>query len=248
MQPVIRSAFVLTICLIGLAAVVATTPAAAQSESLSKQLDPQISQGGGAYRDAVGQSATTEIRYYDPNRPAPELSLDEAFEPEETEQRDDFSRSFDVPRVPAAMIGFLVLVVVIFIIVNTVGAPSVSFSSTNDTRSKRADPQSKAEDAPPPEFTGGLNAIRGIADRRVALHLLAGAALMQAAEANRFRISRSWTLRDALARVPAGWTHRKTLADVTRAAEYAHFGGRNVTEETFQAYFDACKPIFGGRS
>lgn len=240
-----RIAFILSICLLGAAALTPPTPVLAQTTAATT-IDPEINETGQAYRDAAGYATQTEIRYYDPDGPAPELSLDQEFEPEEKDSAENATSARIDIDAPFALIAFLILVIIVFIIAKTVGTPSITFQTTGDDRQSTHKPKSEAT-TPAPEFTGGLNAIRGIADRRIALTLLASAALSQAAEANKFRISRSWTLRDALYRVPRSWTHRKVLADLTRAAEIAHFGGRDVSEDAFQAHFAATQPIFRGR-
>jgi hypothetical protein len=240
-----RTALILFICLIGATAMLLPGQSWAQSNSATT-IDPQIHETGQAYRDATGSSAQTEVRYYDPDGPAPVLSLDQKFEPEEADEVESTSSERVDISAPFALIAFLVLVIIVFIIAKTVGTPSITFQTSGDSADK-PDQRTTKTNAPNPEFTGGLNAIRGIADRRIALTLLASAALMQAADANKFRISRSWTLRDALSRVPSNWTHRHALAELTRAAEFAHFGGREVPEDVFQAHFDASQPIFRGR-
>ncbi|MEL6267678.1 MAG: DUF4129 domain-containing protein, partial [Pseudomonadota bacterium] len=66
----------------------------------------------------------------------------------------------------------------------------------------------------------------------------------EAATRNGLRLARSWTARDALARIPAGWPGRAALADLARGAELAHFGGRAVDEATFQHHLASARALF----
>lgn len=78
-----------------------------------------------------------------------------------------------------------------------------------------------------------LQRISGMADRRDALVRLLRHCLLFAGEDSDTRFARSDTEREAFRRLPEGWRHRPALATLLRDAELAHYGGRDVGDETF---------------
>ncbi|MFU1476227.1 hypothetical protein ACM25N_00325 [Roseovarius sp. C7] len=80
-----------------------------------------------------------------------------------------------------------------------------------------------------------MDQLRAMPDRRAALVRLLRHALLAAGTACDTRFARSDTEREAFARLPGGWRYRATLAELLKAAELAHYGGRDVSEEGFEA-------------
>lgn len=78
-----------------------------------------------------------------------------------------------------------------------------------------------------------LQRISAMADRRDALVRLLRHCLLFAGEDSDTRFARSDTEREAFRRLPEGWQHRPALATLLRDAELAHYGGRDVGDETF---------------
>lgn len=97
-----------------------------------------------------------------------------------------------------------------------------------------------AEGAPLPEGDALLALVRGMADRRAALVLLLRASLLRAAEVSDTRFARSDTEREAFRRLPGGWERVKSLL---QEAEWAHYGGREVGEATFERCYADAKSV-----
>ena len=80
-------------------------------------------------------------------------------------------------------------------------------------------------------------------DRRAALMALAQYALARVVTSNGLRLQRSWTVRDALRRLPSEQSYLSQLRALVLAAERVHFGGRDVTEDEFKAHLNATQPL-----
>ena len=92
-----------------------------------------------------------------------------------------------------------------------------------------------------------FSTIRGMADRRAAMVVLLRASLMQAATTSGTRFARSDTERDALRRLPPAILGRSILTDLLREAELAHYGGREVSEDTLHRSIDGARALFGAK-
>lgn len=218
-------------------------PLAAGAESIA--LDVEITEGGRAYRDAAAGVETT-ITYYDPAAPAPEMTLDQPFDPEADDGIDGEVSIEGGPRVLLSIIIIAVLIAVALAIARLSGVSSASFSRAPDrgARHRRAADDGH-EDAAAPTT---LSAIAAIADRRLALLLMTTQTMQAAAAECGFRIGRSWTLRDVIRRVPRDWHHHGALTTLVRAAEAVHFGGRDVAEDEFQGHLTTALAIIGGKA
>ena len=86
--------------------------------------------------------------------------------------------------------------------------------------------------------------IRAMTDRRAAMVLLLRTSLMQAATSSGTRFARSDTEREALRRLPPTLPGRSVLGDLLREAELAHYGGREVTEDTLHRSIDRARALF----
>ena len=75
--------------------------------------------------------------------------------------------------------------------------------------------------------------------------LLLRASLMQAATTTGTRFARSDTEREALRRLPPSILGRSVLGDLLREAELAHYGGREVSEDTLLRCIDRARALFG---
>lgn len=87
-------------------------------------------------------------------------------------------------------------------------------------------------------------AIRAMADRRAAMVVLLRISLLQAATTSGTRFARSDTEREALRRLPPSILGRSILTELLREAELAHYGGREVTEETLHRCIDRARAVF----
>ena len=61
-------------------------------------------------------------------------------------------------------------------------------------------------------------------------------------------MQQSWTLRDALRRLPGGQAHLAALRDLVALSERVQFGDRDVSEEEFAAHVAAIDPLLRGTS
>ena len=77
---------------------------------------------------------------------------------------------------------------------------------------------------------------------------LAQYALARVVTANGLRLQKSWTVRDALRRLPADQSYLAQLRALVLAAEGVHFGGRDVTDDEFTAHLNATRPLLAEAS
>lgn len=196
---------------------------------------------GTAYLDALGaRRIDTEVRYFDPTRPAPELATDAKPEPPERDGNEL------TPRLTIGLPALLILVAVIALFLRYGGGLSVSFGRMGEHAAGpgRGPELGGSERAAP----AGLATILAIADRRAALVTLAEAALARAVTAHGLLFQNSWTGRDVLRHLPRTAPHWDDLRALVLASERAHFGGRDVSEEEFRAHLGRIRPLIeGGR-
>lgn len=200
----------------------------------------ELRDSGKAYLSSLrGSRVVSDVAYFDPNAPAPDMTTEFKPPEPETEERGGDGGKVDLL---VSLVAAALLAGVIFLIVKFGGASAISFSDRSDKRLTRVKrPDDPVEDLAP---LTDLQQISAIGDRRAALiHLMRGA-LARAAETNHLALQRSWTARDALRRLPRNWPHLPALSDLTRAAELTHFGGRPVDEEQFQRHLTAARPLF----
>lgn len=206
----------------------------------------ELSESGRAYLEAIsGRGIVSDVRYYDPFAPAPELKINAG--PTEEPKAE---RGGGVSINPVIILIFAALLAgVVYAGTQFGGARIVSFARAPTSGRRRRAP-SDSETAGWPDTAGHLDVgeIGKISDRRTALMLLAQQALSKAAEANGLRIARSWTVRDVLRRLPADWPHLAALHRIASANEITHFGGRAVSEEAFQSLLGLARSIFVERS
>ena len=206
----------------------------------------ELSESGRAYLEAIsGRGIVSDVRYYDPFAPAPELKIsDGPTEKPKAEQDSGFSFQLVVVLIFAALLAGVVYAATKF-----GGARIVSFARAPASGRRRRAP-GDGETAGWPDTADNLDVgeIGKISDRRAALMLLAQRALGKAAEANGLRIARSWTVRDVLRHLPTDWPHLAAMHRIASAYEITHFGGRAVSEEAFQSLLGLARSIFAEKS
>lgn len=215
-------------------------PLAASGEE-PVRLDVEIGESGRAYRDAVW-GVDTEVEYYDPAAPAPEMTTTEPIRLDGDDADIDNVQVTGAPRIIISVVVIAILVAVVIAIARLSGVSTASFSRAPD-RGARAARRSGGDTEE--SMPTSLSAIADIRDRRIALILLTTQAMQAAAAQCGFRIGRSWTLRDVIRRVPRDWRHHGALSTLARTAEAVHFGGRDVAEDEFQTHFAAARAIVG---
>jgi len=205
----------------------------------------ELSESGRAYLEAIsGRGIVSDVAYYDPFAPAPELKISAApTEKPKVERGSGFSIQLVMVLIFAALLAGVVYAATQF-----GGARIVSFARAPASGRRRRAP-SDTETAGWPDTADNLDVgeIGKISDRRAALMLLAQCALSTAAKANGLRIARSWTVRDTLRRLPADWPHLAALHRIASAHEITHYGGRAVSEEAFQSLLGLARSIFAER-
>ena len=98
----------------------------------------------------------------------------------------------------------------------------------------------QADDTPARDF---FSAIAAMKDRRAALILLVGRALRDAAQSNGLRLTRSETARTILRRLPVTWLNFSALRELVQTEELVHFGGRDLSEDTFARCLELARPL-----
>lgn len=209
----------------------------AQSD-IPRPLDVEMTPTGEAYLDAVRwRWLQSRITYFDPDRAAPPLDV-----------------AARIPRDPSApvserqidwtttLIGLAIIMAILALILRFGNFSVIGLRREEDDGPARAG-QSGQRDMSEDRIEA-LEGIRAITDRGEALNRLLAAALALAARAADLRLDPSWTVRDALRRIPRSWPFRNALSQLARDAELAHFGGRAVTEDQFERHLQAMVPVF----
>lgn len=193
---------------------------------------------GTAYLDALKlRRIDTEVRYYDPTRPAPELETD-AKPPRAAREGGGGELA---PRLTIGLPALLILIAVIALFLRYGGGLTVSFGRVGENARGpgRGVAGGEGESAVP----AGLGAILAIDDRRAALVTLAEAALARAVAAQGLLFQKSWTGRDVLRHLPRTAPHWDDLRGLVLASERVHFGGRDVSEDEFRAHVHRIRPL-----
>jgi hypothetical protein len=180
-----------------------------------------------------------DVSYFDPSAPPPELTTRQEPEP----APDNEGRRIEID-LPSALISTAILIGIIYAFFRFGGGISVSLrSDAENARRDRVGAVSLLDDdGTPIELKG----ILGLKDRRIALILLAQKALSVAVAANGVLFQRSWTARDALRRVQGQPDQVAALKALVLDSERVQFGGRDISEEDFQAHLANVRPLIEG--
>ncbi|MDU8942605.1 DUF4129 domain-containing protein [Ovoidimarina sediminis] len=225
-----RLALVFVLCL-------AAPPLAAQSDR-ARPLDVEMEPAGAAYLETVRwRWLQPEITYFDPDRPAPELTVTPRLPPENTERGDPREIDWTTVMIIVAILLAILALTMKFGSISVIGLRREDGEAT--VTPGQSDGRPMGDDR-----IEALEAIRAIADRGEALNRLLAAALSLAARAAGLRLDPSWTVRDAMRRIPASWPFRSQLSQLARDAELAHFGGRPISEDQLERHLQAMVPVF----
>lgn len=200
-----------------------------------------ITESGTKYLRAIRlRGIDTEVAYFDPSRPSPSLETQQKVTPPPAET--DRKVSFDDDWLIYVICG-AILALVLYFAVKFGGATALTFRSDAENPSRKVDRQNDllgdlARSEP------DLQSIIAQPDRRIALVQLMLLVLRRAASDTDLRIQQSWTVRDALRHLPRSWPHLAVLRHISKAAELARFGGRDVTEDEFKTHLQNVRPIF----
>ncbi len=225
------SSLALTIALSGAGAAAAQT-------SAPVPLDPVIGESGAAYQEAVRwRWVRTEVQYFDPDGPAPDLNVRARIPRQERESGSTGEIDWT-----SVLILMAILLAIAALIARFGNFSVIGLRALGDEKARGGNRH--ASDGPQDERIEALEAIRAIPDRAEAIHRLLIGALALAARAAGMRIDPSWTARDALRRIPSSWPYRGDLARLAQEAELVHFGGRPLSEDRFEEHVRAMVPVF----
>lgn len=221
-------------------ATVAPLPGAAQEEGPAPAEAPTaIGPSGEAYLRALSlRRIDTDVRYYDPTRPAP--ALETRAEPE-AEDRDARGEPSNRVRFQIGLPTLLVLIGVVALFWRFGGGFTVSLGREGANAQRGAGPRF-AHDTPE-AAPSTLRAILSIADRRDALLSLTATALNRAIAGQGLLFQKSWTGRDVLRNLPAETPLRDELRTLVFASERVHFGGHDVSEAEFRDHVARIRPL-----
>jgi len=193
----------------------------------------------------------TDVAYYDPTAPAPELKTDQQPNKSSSEKvgsGEDGTWSWEdasaTTRWTTGIITALILGLIAYLFLRFGGNMAVSLKREAGNAG-RARPRGPLEAPAWATKTGSLEDILRMSDRRQALIQLMRKALTATVSANGILMQRSWTARDALRHLPASQSHLDRLRDLVLASERVQFGGRDVTEDEFRGHVDNCRPLLG---
>lgn len=92
-----------------------------------------------------------------------------------------------------------------------------------------------------------LDQIAAMPDRRAAMVRLLHHCLLFAGDDSDTQFARADTEREAFRRLPESWRFRQPLAGLLRAAELAHYGGREVDERSFAEALETGRRLLSER-
>ena len=228
-------------------------PVAAQHVAL----DPlEMRPSGEAYQQAIRfRGIDTDVVYFDPTRPPPELETEETPPEPQARQtpsqpgtretsRSRFTLDEDTARLLVIVILSLAIMGIAYLVARYGGLLQASFSREPDNaEAENGNGQAATGETEEP-LPASLEAILAMRDRREALVALCRILLARAVAAQGVLFQRSWTDRDALRRVPQTLGHRDALRALVFASEKVQFGGRDVTEEEFNAHVTKLQPLW----
>ncbi|MEM9343330.1 MAG: DUF4129 domain-containing protein [Pseudomonadota bacterium] len=186
----------------------------------------------------------SDVTYFDPTGPAPEISTN-ADVPPEQQDRDPINVTPGEIRIGGVLIALAVIIGIV-ILISVFGNFSVTSLKKEDDGSSGKTRTRKTTNLDGDEEIPALAHIRAMTDKVAALNLLLAGALSIAAQQQGMRLHPSWTVRDTLRRIPKSWPFRPALADLAGEAEKAHFGGRPVTDEALEHHLQAMTPVYSG--
>lgn len=212
----------------------------------------EIGPSGEAYLETLRfRRIDTDVSYFDPRGPAPELKTDQrpgtrAGEDSASSNRSSWSwnETTSAARWTTGLITVLILGMVAYLFLRFGGNLAVSLKREGGN-AERTRARGPVEAPAWATRAGSLEDILRMRDRRQALIQLMHKALSATVSANGILMQRSWTARDALRHLPASQGYLDRLRDLVLASERVQFGDRDVTEDEFQNHVEKCRPLLG---
>jgi len=202
----------------------------------------EVSPSGEAYLDSLRyRRIDTDVAYFDPTAPPPELKTTEE-PPKERDRSGTFRTMSWEGRFSYALFSALVIAGIAYLFYRFGGRFSVSLRPqlSNPSVKKRTGEALVEGGLRLPD---NLRQILNMPDRNAALVLLAQTALEKSAAFHGLLVQQSWTWRDALRRLPRDQKEMPALRELVLASERVQFGGRNVSEDEFGRHVEQIKPL-----
>jgi hypothetical protein len=225
-------------------------PAGAQGGerlSIVSEVDPPRSESFGKFSETAGQTGIdTDAVYVD------ELSGSLESERGIRETRR-VRREFSVPALDGSLgvaIAIIAIVAALALWLKFGGTGTLLSAKPKDIEKKQQAPEKWQITEREKSMDGQalLSHLAAMKDRQEALARLLRHCLLSAGELCDTRFARSDTEREAFARLPAGFKHHEALRTLLRDSELAHYGGRAVSEETFEHNLQLGRILLTGRS
>ncbi len=199
----------------------------------------EIGASGQAYLRAIRlRGINPDVVYFDPDAPAPLLEA-------EVEQPADPQADSTDPS-PALNRMFLIALAavgLIWIAMLARGGGSAGLFARLGQNPATGQGKRPDQPAPSSDMPLALAGLRRLGDPRQALILLAQTALARAVADNGMIWQRSWTARDALARLPQDQPHLAALRALVMDSERAHYGGQAVSDQQFTDHANRIAPL-----
>lgn len=220
--------------------VLAALALAVATAAAAEPIVPAIGPSGEAYRQAIAwRGVDAAIVYADPAEPLT-LLPSRATAPEPPRRQ-----SVRVPDTVVRVVVIVAFAILVVFLIRVAGVRGVHFARTPGEAALSEDATTAPAARGAPALPAGLDPIRRDPDRQRAIVALLQLVLARVAATHGLHLLPSWTARDALRQIPRGWVHRPALAELTRTAEEAHFGGYPVSEDRFATHLRAAETILG---
>ncbi|MEM9630147.1 MAG: DUF4129 domain-containing protein [Pseudomonadota bacterium] len=203
----------------------------------------EIGESGEAYlRSLPWRGIETDVVYFDPSAPPPDLDTKQNPQPSPT-GREGQGQDLNT-RLATGLIAGVILALIVYLFLRFGGGIAVSLK--RDAVNAGSSRAAKRTAAPPwAEKLNSFDEIFRTADRRRALVMLTQKVLATAINANGILMQRSWTAREALQHLPQEQRKLDALRSLVLTSERVQFGGRDVTEEEFRDHFANSRQIVG---
>lgn len=215
------------------------------------ELEPPISTSGEAYLRAVAdEDVFTSVVYHDPGQDGPVIDVDaELVDPDRRTSAPPaaFSGGWTGADIITAAVCALIILAIVGLVAKYGGAIRVSLDKAPDPGHRQANPAVINRTPDIEKLLSDIGAIVAIKDRHRAMGLLLRLVLERSARANGLAVGRSQTARDVLRALPSKSPFFQTLKELVQQAEMVRFGGRPITETSFQAWLAAAAPIIETR-
>ncbi|WP_241484055.1 DUF4129 domain-containing protein [Ruegeria sp. ANG-R] len=200
-----------------------------------------IGGSGEAYLKAIRLSRVdADVTYFDPESPPPPMHTRQR--PRPPSNSSEWSLNGDM-NFPVLLGSAVILMAIAFVFVRYGSGFAVIFGRRGANAVSSRSGSAPGAGLETPSRPGNLNAILQIRDRREALIELTQATLSAVTRANGVLLQRSWTARDALRHLPEDQNCLSALHHLVLTSERVHFGGREVSEEDFQAHVAGIRPL-----